>query len=106
MKKTRRWPALVRGLLLAAVVAAVLLFFHTSLEHLEAGREEEGQRQLEASLRRAAVACYAAEGRYPADVAYLEEHYGIQIDTSLYTVRYDIFAENMMPDITVLENEP
>ena len=38
-------------------------------------------------------------------IHYLEEHYGIQIDESRYTVYYDIFGSNLMPDITVLENE-
>ena len=69
------------------------------------GRDDEGKRQLEDAIRRSAVACYAAEGIYPPDLAYLEEHYGIQIDESRYTVYYDIFGSNLMPDITVLENE-
>ena len=105
MKTTKRWPALLRGLLMTGFALGILLFFSTSLDHLESGRNEEGKQQLEDSLRRAAVACYAAEGAYPMDVAYLEEHYGIQVDADRYTVRYDAFAENLMPDITVLENE-
>jgi hypothetical protein len=103
MKKKRRWT-LPGGLLLAAIAVAALLFFSTSLDNLATGQAAEGRRQLEESLRRAAVACYAAEGSYPMDVAYLEEHYGIQIDKDRYTVRYDAFAQNLMPDITVLEN--
>ena len=43
---------------------------------------------------------------YPPTVDYLQEHYGVQIDQDRYTVRYSVFAENRMPDITVLENEP
>ena len=39
-------------------------------------------------------------------IRYLEDHYGLQIDTDRYTVYYDVFASNLMPDITVLENEP
>ena len=58
---------------------------------------------LEEVLRRAAVACYAAEGIYPPDLAYLEEHYGIQINEERYMVTYDALAENLMPDITVLD---
>ena len=49
------------------------------------------------------MACYAAEGIYPPDLDYLEEHYGLQIDRDRYTVFYQIFASNLMPDITVLE---
>ncbi len=105
MKRTRHWPALLRGGMLLALAAAVLLCFSTSLERLRTDRDQEGKRQLEDSLRRAAVACYAVEGIYPMDVAYLEEHYGVQVDEERYTVYYEIFAENLMPDITVLENE-
>ena len=39
-------------------------------------------------------------------VDYLKEHYGLQIDERRYTIRYMAFAENLMPDITVLENAP
>ena len=35
---------------------------------------------------------------------YLEEHYGIQVDRDRYTVVYDAFASNLMPDVTVMEN--
>ena len=71
---------------------------------MELGRTREGRRQLEDTLRRASVTCYATEGIYPPTLTYLEEHYGVQIDTKYYTVYYNAFAENLMPDITVLEN--
>ena len=58
------------------------------------------------TLRRGCVACYAAEGIYPQDLEYLEEHYGVQVDGDRYVVHYEIFAQNLMPDITVLENKP
>ena len=63
-------------------------------------------RQLEQALRRGCVACYAAEGSYPADLDYLKEHYGIQVDETQYVVYYDLFASNLMPEITVLEQMP
>ena len=60
---------------------------------------------METALRRAAAACYAAEGIYPPTVAYLQEHYGVQIEEDRYLVFYDVFANNLMPDITVLERD-
>ena len=105
MMHEKRGLGAVRGLLVPVAAAAVLLCFLTALSNLEQGRDDEGKRQLEDAIRRSAVACYAAEGIYPPDLAYLEEHYGIQIDESRYTVYYDIFGSNLMPDITVLENE-
>lgn len=77
----------------------------TAVSNMESTRDSQGRRRLEDTIRRASVTCYAAEGVYPPTVAYLEEHYGLQIDTKRYTVYYDVFAENLMPDITVLENK-
>ena len=90
-------------MLLPVLVAAVALLFLTGLSNLDRDRSEEGRQQLEEALRRAAVACYAAEGIYPPDLAYLEKHYGIQVDEKRYAVFYEVFASNLMPDITVLE---
>ncbi len=91
-------------MLLAA--AAALLLLLTAADGLGQASRAEGRAQLETALRRAAVACYATEGVYPPDTDWLQAHYGIQIDHSRYVVHYEIFAENLMPDITVLEREP
>ena len=93
-------------ILLVPLVVAVLLIFTTALSNLQEGQQSEGRQQLEDAVRRSAVACYAAEGIYPPNLEYLEEHYGIQVDRERYTVMYDVFASNMMPDVTVLENVP
>lgn len=90
--------------LVIPVVLAVLLMFSTALSNLEKGRDRAGKEQLEEAIRRGAVACYAAEGIYPPNLEYLEAHYGIQVDRERYTVVYEIFASNLMPDVTVLEN--
>ena len=96
----------VRLGLCAAVLAAIALFFSAALSNLSRRRSAEGHEQLETALRRTAVACFAVEGRYPPSLAYMEEHYGIQINSELYAVDYVVFADNLMPDITVLEREP
>ena len=91
---------------LAALLAALcLIFFITSLASVDRQQGEKGRQQLETALRRAAVACYAAEGVYPPTVEYLQQHYGVQIEEERYIVFYEIFANNLMPDITVLEKE-
>jgi len=90
--------------LLVPVVLAILLVFTSALSNLQDGRISEGRQQLEDAVRRGAVACYAAEGIYPPNLEYLEEHYGIQVDRERYTVMYEVFASNLMPDVTVLEN--
>lgn len=99
MKKTRK---LLPALLLAV---ALLLWFFIGMGQVARDSGEEARAQLETALRRSAVACYAAEGRYPQDVAYLEEHYGIRIDRSRYVVFYEVYGSNLMPQITVLQRE-
>ena len=98
--------SLLGGLLVPVVAVAAVLCFATALDSLDSGRAEEDLRQLEKTLRQGCVACYAAEGVYPPDIDYLKEHYGLQVDEERYTVRYSAFAENLMPDITVLEIGP
>ena len=90
--------------LLIPAALAVMLIFMSALSNLQDGRIREGRQQLEDAVRRSAVACYAAEGIYPPNLEYLEEHYGIQVDRERYTVMYEVFASNLMPDVTVLEN--
>jgi len=89
-----------------ACFLAILLLFFFSISGIEQDRQAETITNLENALRRAAVACYAAEGSYPPDAAYLQEHYGIQFNEEVYTVQYQLIASNLMPDITVLEKQP
>lgn len=102
-KKHSVWRSLLRGLLFPLAAVVILLCFATALNHLDSGRKTEGLVQLEEAIRQSCAACYAAEGIYPPTLDYLQEHYGLQIDTR-YTVHYTVIAKNLMPDITVLEN--
>lgn len=45
-------------------------------------------------------------GGYPPNLEYLEDHYGIRVDEDWYAVFYSAFADNLMPDITVVVREP
>ncbi len=99
----KRLPGAVRGVLVVAAAAAVLYIFFTGLAGVRRGSDGEGKKQLEESIRRTAVACYATEGIYPPTVEYMQEHYGLQVDGDKYFVDYQIFASNLMPTFTVLE---
>lgn len=103
MKHKRKYFS---GFLRFTGVIAIILCFYLWLTALDARQREAGRLQLETALRRSAAACYAAEGFYPPDIQYLEEHYGLQVDESRYRVFYEVFAPNLMPEITVLEKTP
>lgn len=85
------------------VMAVAVLLLAMGISGLEQDYRAEGKRALEEAVRQTALGCYAAEGVYPPDVAYMQEHYGLQYDESRYTVSYEIYASNLMPDITVLD---
>lgn len=100
--KRKRWIGRCLKALLPLIGAVLIAcLFLSGLKNLDAGQSEQGVQQLEQALRRAAVSCYAAEGCYPPDVAYMQQYYGVQIDESRYLVHYRVFAENLMPEITV-----
>ena len=84
-----------------AVLLFLLLFF--SISNVTKSSGSSGRERLETAVRKGALNCYAMEGVYPENIEYLEEHYGLQVDRERYVVHYTVFAENLMPDITVTE---
>lgn len=87
------------GLILTLVLSGYgILFFSKTADR-------EGDTALRKAIAKASVQCYAIEGRYPPDVAYLEDHYGVMINHDRYSVFYEGFASNIMPDITVIRKE-
>lgn len=103
MKKKRN--SFFKGLFFPVLVLGIFLLFLTAVHNVKIGNDKEGKEQLEQALLRSAVACYAVEGMYPPSVEYMKEHYGIQIDEERYLVQYEVFAQNLMPEITVLEKK-
>ena len=98
-KRTKNIMILALALLIPVLVLSV---FMPSLTGMTGGVTAEEREQLERAIRRAAVACYAAEGFYPPDLEYIVENYGVQIRKDVFIVDYDIFAENIMPGIKVM----
>lgn len=91
-------PALL-GLALFALIAVWML---SGIREASEISEREGLRQAETAVRRAAVSCYALEGAYPASYADLKARSGLAVDEEKYKVFYEIFASNIMPEITVV----
>ena len=81
---------------------AIMMMVMYGLRQTEESSNAEGLRILEESIHRAVVISYAIEGRYPDSIEYIEKNYGIHIDRTKYAVHYNIFASNIIPDITVV----
>jgi hypothetical protein len=60
-------------------------------------------RILEESLFRAAVTCYAIEGRFPSSVSHIEQFYGVNVDRTRFMISYEAISPNVMPTITIFD---
>lgn len=94
------WIPLALGILLFAAVAVWMV---RGVREAAEVSSREGLRMTEEAVRRAVVSCYALEGVYPASLEDLKSKSGLVIDEERYAVFYDVFASNIMPDITVME---
>ena len=90
----------VLGILLFCALAAWML---SGIREAARLSDAEEQRQAEQAIRDAAVSCFALEGAYPATYEQLKAYSGLAVDEEKYVVFYEIFASNLMPEITVLE---
>ena len=87
------------------VLFAAVFCLYKAVAKMGNNQQAESLKQLERSIRKATMTCYATEGVYPPTIQYLKDNYGIQVDESRFVVFYEIFGENMMPDITVMERQ-
>ena len=93
----------IRGWLIALCVMALMVGAFYGAATLNARQATQEQRALlEDAITRALVTCYAVEGRYPSTLSYLEEHYGVDIDTEHYAVFFSSFADNVLPTVRVV----
>ena len=108
MMKTRIWRSdffqVIKGHMLSIIFfSCIVIFIAVAIRQTETRRNAEGVRLTEKSIQHAVISCYALEGRYPQDLQYIQENYGVSIDEEKYYVAYEIFASNLMPEITVIE---
>ncbi len=96
---------LIKTVILFAVLAALAFCLVKAASRMGRGQQAESLKQLDESIRKATMTCYATEGVYPPSIQYLKDNYGIQIDEDRYAVFYEIEGANLMPVITVMLNE-
>lgn len=102
MKHTSKLTQFFSILKASCLLLSLFCFFLLSISQVRNEQIEKGRQHLEDSLRLSAMSCYAIEGIYPPTLGYLEEHYGILINKEQYAVFYEVFADNLMPAITVV----
>ena len=97
-QKKKSW---IWAFLAAALLTATVLLILSRSGPKRAEIREEGTVAIRDLVESAARQCYAVEGVYPPNLAYLEDHYGIRINKKDYFVNYDAFASNVPPSVVV-----
>jgi hypothetical protein len=90
-----RWIAVGTTALLAVFVAVALLQFTGRTSALTTT-------SVERAIRSSVVQCYALEGAYPPDLAYLEKNYGLMLDHARFDFKYDVPGANVFPIVRVV----
>ena len=92
------------GALVSLVIGLVIVgAFLISSKALDSANSVKQMNLLEDSVERSVTQCYALEGAYPANIFYLEDHYGLTYDEERYFIDYTYIGANLRPDITIIE---
>lgn len=95
-----------RTMLLSAVLfILIIVWFLVSVGNTDKAARDKQCSSVESEIMNGAVLCYSIEGEYPPSLSYLEENYGIKINSDKYIVGYDYFGANIRPTVTVIERE-
>jgi len=96
-RKNRTWLWIAAAVLVLVLLVLAVLWAGPRREE----RKEEGAVAIRELIEKTARQCYAVEGVYPPNLAYLEDHYGIRINKKDYYVTYEAFASNVPPSVFV-----
>lgn len=97
MKRQRTWR--IALVLVVCALAAVLWF---AWDSASTETKAQGAMSVRNAVLDAAMQCAAVEGAYPSSMKYLEEHYGLIVNSSDYAVTYEAFASNVPPSVVVV----
>lgn len=84
---------------------AMLAWFITAVNNTDDSARQRELAAVKSTIENGVTMCYAIEGVYPENVDYLTENYGLNYDKDRYIVRYDRFADNIRPTVSVIERQ-
>ncbi len=85
----------------ALIIAAAGAIIFISIGDYGSGYADKRALEIQDTIISSIAQCYALEGRYPPDLYYLADHYGLQLDTKNYGYHYEMFASNVFPSVRV-----
>ena len=65
----------------------------------------EDLKRVSDTINQLSLKCYSIEGKYPKDIEYLKENYGLLLNDEDYQVIYYYEGDNLQPRIEVFKKE-
>lgn len=81
----------------------VMVGFLYAISKTDSLSKDEEKKLLKEAIDKCVMQCYVTEGRYPENIAYLEDNYGIIYDKDEYRIDYKVYGTNMKPEIDIIE---
>ena len=95
-----------------SIIPSILLFgmvivlFVVGTASLSKGSTKRQKDSLIDALSRDIIYCYATTGHYPESLEAIREDYGLYYNEDLFYVDYQVRAQNIIPDVTIIELQP
>lgn len=88
------------ALLVVIVIASIYVFNSTSTYS-----STEDLKRISDTISQLSLKCYSIEGKYPKNIDYLKENYGLLLNDDDYQVIYYYEGDNLQPRIEVFKKE-
>lgn len=98
-RHTARNVLLVAIALIVAVALFTCAWSFAGISSVQS--EEQGALSIRQMVLSTSMQCFAIEGAYPPSLSYLQENYGLVVNTDDYVITYESFASNILPSVTV-----
>lgn len=83
------------------VFLSIIGLFLLGFNNADKGLAQGDIHRIKEAVKSAALQCYSIEGKFPQDIAYLKENYGLIIQEEKYFIQYHYVASNLLPQTDV-----
>lgn len=92
-----------------SILVALILFFLSIVVFLygvgiiSKNNALDEKKNLQETIQKDIIHCYALEGIYPPTLDYIEENYGLMYNKNKFIVDYRSDGSNIMPKVIIIE---
>jgi hypothetical protein len=79
----------------------VVAMIWTGVQQAGSYSENEDLQRISDTIYQLSLKCYSIEGKYPQDIHYLKDYYGLLVNEDEYHILYHYEGDNIQPTIHV-----